>query len=250
MPQTKKTQKTKQKRPPAKVVNYLEKMGVSHDILEHKTVYTAIDAANTLKKKMNQIAKSLLVKADRDYYLVLLPSDKNLNEEKLRKLISKQKGKEVKTVKIPGEKIMADLLKIKQGALSAFGKVHKLPVIVDKELEKTKKAVFPSGGFNHSVEMAVKDFLKLEDAVLANIGIKKKVKTPKKKTPKKGGAKTSSKKTTSKTPAKKKTSAGAKKTSAKTPAKRKASVSAKKSVTKKKASAGKTATKKTPKKKQ
>ena len=47
--------KTKQKNPPAKIINYLEKMGVSHDILEHKTVYTAIDAANTLKKKLNQI---------------------------------------------------------------------------------------------------------------------------------------------------------------------------------------------------
>ena len=69
-----------------KLIKYLEKMGVSHELLEHKKVYTAIDAANTLKRKMDQIAKSLLVKADKDYYLVLLPADKNLNEEKIRKL--------------------------------------------------------------------------------------------------------------------------------------------------------------------
>lgn len=208
------SKKTKQKRPPAKVVNYLEKMGVSHDILEHKTVYTAIDAANTLKKKLNQIAKSLLVKADKDYYLVLLPADKNLNEEKLKKLISKQKGKEVKTVKIPGEKIMAEFLKIKEGALSAFGKVHKLPVIVDKELEKTRKAIFPSGGFNHSVEMTVKDFLKLEGAISANVGNKKKVKTPKKNTGKKTTSKASPKKKTA-TPKKKPATAKKKTTTTK-----------------------------------
>ncbi len=221
MPQSKKTQKTKQKRPPAKIINYLEKMGVSHDILEHKTVYTAIDAANTLKKKLGQIAKSLLVKADKDYYLVLLPADKNLHEEKLKKIISQQKGKEVKTIKIPGEKIMSEVLKVKQGALSAFGQIHKLPVIADKELEKTKKAVFPSGGFNHSVEMAVKDFLKLEDAVLANIGVKKKIKTPKKNTPKKKTGPASTRKKTSgssarKTATAKKKSAGTTRTKAKT----------------------------------
>ncbi len=199
MPSTKKTQKSKVKRPPAKIINYLEKMGVSHDLLEHKTVYTAIDAAHTLKRKMNQIAKSLLVKADKDYYLVLLPADRNLSEEKVKKIISKQKGKEVKTVKIPGEKIMQNLLKIKQGALSAFGKLHKLPVIVDKELEKAKKVILPSGGFNHSVEMTVKDFLEMEEAVLANVGIKKKVKTPKKVPAKKKTPTTKKKTATSKT---------------------------------------------------
>ncbi len=190
--------KVKQKNPPAKIINYLEKMGVSHDILEHKTVYTAIDAANTLKKKLNQIAKSLVVKADKDYFLVLMPADKNLSEDKLKKIIGQKKGKEVKTVKIPGEKIMENALKIKQGALSAFGKMHKLPVIVDKELEKAKKAVFSTGGLNHSVEMKVKDFVKMEEAALGNLGVKKKIKkqktTPaKKKTDRKKTSKTQTK---------------------------------------------------------
>lgn len=198
-------QKNKQKRPPAKVINYLEKMGVSHEILEHKTVYTAIDAANTLKKKLNEIVKSLVVKADKDYYLVLLPADKNLSEEKLKKAIGKQKGKEVKTVKIPGEKIIKNALKIKEGALSAFGKIHKLPVIVDKELEDLKKGVFSTGGANHSVEMRVKDFLNLEEATSGNLGVKKKVKKQKTTAPKKK-KKNSTPKTKTKAKTKKKTS--------------------------------------------
>ncbi|MCD4694212.1 YbaK/EbsC family protein [bacterium] len=179
-----KNKQIKQKKAPAKIINYLEKIGISHEILEHKTVYTAIDVANTLKKKLNQIVKSLVVKADHDYYLVLLPADKNLDEEKLKKIIGKQKGKEIKTVKIPGEKIMQNALKIKQGALSAFGKAHKLPVIIDKELEKVKKAVFSTGGLNHSVEMRVRDFIASEEAILGNLGIRKKIKSQKKTPPK------------------------------------------------------------------
>ena len=159
-----------------KLVKYLEKAGVKHEILEHRTVYTAIDAAATMKKKLNEIAKSLLVKADRDFYLVVLPADYNLDFKKLGKCITTRTGRPIKTVKIPNEKIMVEKLNIKAGAMSAFGGLHKLPVVMDKGLAKAKKAVFSSGSFNHSVEMAVKDFVKLENALLGQFGIKKKVK--------------------------------------------------------------------------
>ncbi len=171
--------KKKKTKIPAKLVKYLEDHGVKHEILEHKIVYTAYDAAQTMKKELNKIAKSLVVKADKDYFLVLVPADHNLDFSKLKKVISKIKSKDVKVVKIPGEKIMENALKIKTGALTAFGNLHKLPVIMDKKLEKTKKAIFSSGSLNHSIEMAVKDFIKIENAVLDNIGVKKKIKKQK-----------------------------------------------------------------------
>ncbi|MFA4833879.1 MAG: YbaK/EbsC family protein [Patescibacteria group bacterium] len=161
---------------PAKLEEYLKKAGVKHNILEHRTVYTAMDAATTMKKKMGEIAKSLLVQADKDYFLVLLPADYNLDFKKLGQCLGAKTGKKIKVVKIPGEKIMADVLKIKAGTMSAFGQLYKLPVIADKALMKVKKAVFSSGSFNHSVEMAVGDFVKLENAVLGSFGIKRKVK--------------------------------------------------------------------------
>jgi len=166
---------------PQKLAKYLEKAGIKHNILEHKTVYTAYDAAVTMSKKLNEIVKSLLVVADKDYYLVLLPADHNLDFKKLARFISKAAGKKIKVVKIPGEKVMEKLLKVKAGAMGSFGGLHKLPVVMEKKLANLKKAVFASGGFNHSVEMAVKDFVKLENAALGSFGIKKKVVLAKKK---------------------------------------------------------------------
>jgi Ala-tRNA(Pro) deacylase len=204
---------------PAKVKNYLEKAGIKHEILEHKTVYTAIDAAKTMKKDLRQIAKSLLVKADKDYYLILLPADYNLDEKKLKKVIEKGSDKEVKAIKIPGEKMMEKALNLKAGALTAFGNLHKVNVIVDKKLEEVKKAVFSSGSLNHSIEIAVKDFVKMENAVLDTFGVKKKVKIEKK--PSKAKAKKKSSKTAKKSTAKKsakvkpKTSSAKKKTATK-----------------------------------
>jgi Cys-tRNA(Pro)/Cys-tRNA(Cys) deacylase len=176
------TQKTKLS---PTLVKYLEKAGIDHKILEHKTVYTAWDVAATMKKELSEIAKTLLVAADKDYYLVILPADHNLDFKKLAVFLTKHTGKKVKVVKIPSEKVMENLLKIRAGALSAFGGLHKLPVVMEKKMAKSKKAVFPSGSFNHSIEMAVKDFIAFEKAVLADFGIKKKLPKVVKAKPKK-----------------------------------------------------------------
>jgi len=156
------------------LAKYLQKAGVKHNILEHRTVYTAHDVAATMGRKLNQIAKSLLVVADRNYYLAILPADHNLHFKELAQTISKISGKKVKGVKIPGEDVMKRILKIKAGALGSFGGLYKLPVVIEKKMTRIKKAVFPSNSFNHSVEMAVKDFVKLEKAVLGSFGVKKK----------------------------------------------------------------------------
>ncbi len=180
----KKISKIKKTKLSAKLIKYLEKADVKYNVLEHKTVFTAIDAAATMKRKLNEIAKSLLVKVDKNYYIVVVPADNNVNFEKLGKIISKKENKDVKVVKIPSEKIMEKVLKVKAGAISAFGSLYKLPVIVDKKLTKIKKAVFSGGSFNHSIEMAVKDFVKLEDAILGSFSIKKKIKKSTTKTEK------------------------------------------------------------------
>lgn len=182
-PKAKKTTKL-----PAKLVKYLENAGVDHNILEHRTVYTAIDAANTLKKKMEEIAKTLYIKADKDYYVVILPADHNLDFEKLSACMQKA-GIKANTIKIPGEKIIETVFKAKAEALTAFGNLHKMGVVVEKKLEKAGKTVFSAGSLNHSVEMAAKDFINLEKAIVGSFGVKKKIKKIKVTAPKKKPAK-------------------------------------------------------------
>jgi|WetSurMetagenome_2_1015567.scaffolds.fasta_scaffold00428_8 prolyl-tRNA editing enzyme YbaK/EbsC (Cys-tRNA(Pro) deacylase) len=173
--------KEDEKKFPVALTKYLEAKGVSPKILEHKTVYTAIDAANTLKRKTSEIIKSLFVKADNYYYIVCLPADKNLDFGKIKSAIEKQVGKKVKAVQIPSEKVMKEMLKLQDQGMSAFGGFHELPVIAEKKLANLKKAIFSTGSFNHSVEMGAKEFLKLENVILANFGINKKVKLIKKR---------------------------------------------------------------------
>jgi prolyl-tRNA editing enzyme YbaK/EbsC (Cys-tRNA(Pro) deacylase) len=166
----------KEKNFPAELIKYLEDKKASAKILSHKTVYTAIDAANTLKRDVSDIAKALLVKADDQYYIICLSANQNLDLEKIKKAVEKKTGKKVRTVRIPSEQMMRDILELRDQGVSAFGSFYDLPVIAEKKLAGLSRMVFPSGSFNHSVEMRANDFLKLENAVLASFGINKKVK--------------------------------------------------------------------------
>lgn len=217
---------------PSALVKYFSDKGVSHNILKHKTVYTAIDAANTMKRKMNEIVKSLLVVADQKYFLVCLPADHNLDLKKIKKIISQETGEKIKVVRIPDEKTMLKAVKIKNAGLSAFGSFHNLPVIMEEKLANLKKAIFSSDRFDHSIEMAVKDFIKMENAILGNFGIKKKVKLIKSNS--KPSARKAEKKIMKKKATKKKA----------TPKKKVAKKVTKKKVTKKKAAPKKKVAKK------
>lgn len=159
---------------PAKVKKYLEKSGINYEELAHKTVYTAYDVAQTLKKELKHIAKNLLIQADKTFVLVVVPADKKLNLDKIRQALGAKK------VSIPNEKIMLKVLKIKPGAVSSFGKLHKMETLVDKALVKSKEAIFATGSFTDSVLMKVKDFVAMEEAKLADIAISGGYKIPKK----------------------------------------------------------------------
>lgn len=159
---------------PAKVKKYLDSKGVDYEELAHKTVYTAYDAAQTLKKQLKEIAKTILVEADKTHALVVLPADKKIDMEKLKKALGAKK------ISIPNEKVMIKVLKIKPGTLSSFGRLHDLEVVVDKAMLGAKKVVVSTGSFTDSVFMKVKDFVQSEEARLANVAMAGGYKIPKK----------------------------------------------------------------------
>ncbi|RLG90175.1 MAG: hypothetical protein DRO36_06545 [Candidatus Hecatellales archaeon] len=152
---------------PKKLLNHLDKNKTKYEILKHRTVYTAYDAAQTMKRKLQEIAKTLLVKADKKYYLVVIPAHYKLDLAKVKKLLKAKK------VQLAKEGEMKTKFKVKPGAITPFGTIHKVEVLVDKALLKVRDAIFGAGSFTESIRMKVKDFLKTEEAKTGNLGKKK-----------------------------------------------------------------------------
>ena len=189
---------------PKKITNFLEKHSINYEILEHKTVYTAFDMAQTMKKKLSQIAKTLALKVDKKHILVVVPADRKVNFEKLKKLL---KAKKIEIVK---EIDMVKVFKTKKGNLLPFGTFYKVPVFIDKALLKTKVIIASGGSYTGSLKLKAMDLLKHGGESLTAFSKKhkfKKVKTIKPKKKKRAVKKTTRKKTTAKKVVKKKTTA-------------------------------------------
>lgn len=171
-----------------KVEDFLKKNKSKYEAVAHRTVYTAFDAAQTLKVKVHEIVKSLMIKADKDYYLVSLPADKNLDFKLLKKVIE-LRGGTAKKISFPSEKDITRIFKVKPGTLTGFGALHKTGVIVDKDLKKAKEVIVSAGSLTDSVRMKVAEYLKLGSPTVALVGKKKQLPKQQKQAAKKKPAK-------------------------------------------------------------
>ncbi len=151
---------------PSKIIKFLDQNKIKYEIINHRTVYTAYDKAATLRVRPNLIGKTLVLRADKDLVVALIPGNKNLDKNKLKKEINnwrkKQGLKPAKNVAFISEKIMKNKFKgIKIGALPPFGKIYKLPTFIDRGLLKQKNIFVNSGIYELSFKLSPKVFAKM-----------------------------------------------------------------------------------------
>lgn len=151
----KKTTKPKIQTLKTQVTKLLDKAKVKYKVIGHKVVYTAHDAAQTTKKKLSEIAKVVLVKADKDFVLIVLPAGKYLDFSGIKKALKAKK------VSMASEKDITKYLKTKVGLLHPFGSEYNLQTLLDKGMSRAKKMIASAGTYTDSVEITIKDFEKL-----------------------------------------------------------------------------------------
>src|SRR3989338_8787628 len=97
---------------PKKILTYLAALKIKTKPIVHKTVYTAYDAAATMKAKMNEIPKVLHVLADKKrHIIVIVPASYQVDFQKLKKALKAKK------VELANEKVMEKMFKVKAGAM-------------------------------------------------------------------------------------------------------------------------------------
>jgi Ala-tRNA(Pro) deacylase len=149
-----------------KLEKLLDQNKIKYEVIEHRKVYTAYDAAETQHVKLSEVAKAVLLKGKKGLYLAVLPAGNNSDFKKLSKLI----GDKVSMAK---EKDIVKNLKTKIGLVVPFGSLYKIPVFADNKLTKVKKLILPAGSYTESVQIKTSDYLKLEEPTKGNFGIKK-----------------------------------------------------------------------------
>ncbi len=139
---------------------------IKYEVVEHRKVFTAFDAAATQDIKESEVAKAVLLKGKKNLYLAVLPASNNCDFKALAKLTDDK-------ISIAKEKDITKNINARIGLIPPFGSLFEIPVYLDKKLLKNKKINLPAGSYTESVVMSVKDYEKLEKPTLGNFSIKK-----------------------------------------------------------------------------
>jgi len=171
--------------------NFLDKNKIKYELIEHRTVYTALDKAATLKVKPAMVGKTVIVSLGaKDYALGLIPANKNLDKQKLLKTINNSpqpplnlrrgatdspsflkrgvggvKNKRVRFshLDFATEKWMkANIKGVKLGATPPFGAFYKLPFFIDNALAKQSKIIINAGEYELSLKLSPIALIKLD----------------------------------------------------------------------------------------
>ena len=151
---------------PQKIKNYLDKENIAYEALEHSLAYTATEIASSQHVPGRQIVKTVIVKADDQYVMCLLPSIHYLDLYKLQAILKS------KSIELAEEQEIAKLFPdYEVGAEPPFGHLCNLAIYADKLLEFDEDIVFNAGTHNDMIKMKWEDYRRLAHPKIVDMGI-------------------------------------------------------------------------------
>jgi Ala-tRNA(Pro) deacylase len=182
----------------SRLKEYLDTNRVRYTAAKHPVVYTAQEIAAAQHVPGRQLAKCVLILTDRGPGLAVLPAIHLVALPKLKSLLKAKK------VSIGRE---ADIKQafpdVEVGAMSPFGNLYGVPVIVDKELSEAGEIVCNAGSHTDTIKLAYADFARLVKPQVGAFGQPIAGPPPKKKVA--AGRRSAKRKTAARRPAKSRT---------------------------------------------
>jgi len=182
----------------------LDAAKIRYTVAEHPVAYTAQEIAAAQHVPGRQLAKSVLVLTDTGPVLAVLPAIVLVDLKKLKAFLRTKRlsiGKEAD--------IKQHFPDVEVGAMSPFGHLYGVPVVVDRQLSGSEQIVFNGGSHTDTVKLRYSDFAALakpKSGVFAQILAK-----PARRKPAKRAAKRSAKRS-AKAPARPRARAAARRT--------------------------------------
>ena len=139
-----------------RVIEFLDKMGVSYEAAEHQPTFTAQRMAAAEHEPGEYVAKPVIVKADGKYVMCILSASCKIGLGALKSQLG------AKSVELAEENELGKMFgDCELGAQPPFGNLYDLPTIMDKALEKDDHITFQAGTHEKSIRMSMDDYRKL-----------------------------------------------------------------------------------------
>jgi Ala-tRNA(Pro) deacylase len=150
---------------PEGIIRYLEKGGVHYGLRPHPRAVTADELAEATHTRGHHVAKTVLVSADGETWMAVLPADESLRPDRLARSLGAER------VSLMSESRFAELFAdCEPGAEPPFGGLYGLPTVVDRELTNERTIVLRAGAHDEALEMSFSDYVALEHPRIADFG--------------------------------------------------------------------------------
>lgn len=150
---------------PEGIISYLEKGGVRYGSHPHPRAITAHELAEAVHEQGHHVAKTVLVSADGETWMAVLPADESLRPDRLAKSLGAER------VSLMSESQFADLFPdCEPGAEPPFGRLYGLPTVVELDLTYQRSILLRAGSHEEALEMSFKDYAALEHPRIADFG--------------------------------------------------------------------------------
>ena len=148
--------------------NYLRDHGVAFETHEHPPAYTAQEVAAEEHVSGNIMAKAVLVHADDQYAMCVLPASLKLDMAKVAHAADAQ------TVRLADETEMAKVFPdVEVGAEPPFGSLYDLPTLVDEHIAGLDEMVFQAGTHRVAIRMKYTDYAALVQPRVADLAVQR-----------------------------------------------------------------------------
>lgn len=142
---------------PLKVLaSYLEKHQIGYTVIQHPDMITDRELEGVSHIPGNGLAKAVVVRVDRDYVMVVIPSTNELDLQQLRTIFG------VRNVELATRKESERLFPgCETGATPPFGNLFGIPVYIDRELTIDDCITFKAGNNHELIILPYREFERL-----------------------------------------------------------------------------------------
>jgi len=143
------------------ILHLLEEKHLKYSVLEHDFVHHAEEAANVRGTKLEEAAKAIVVKYNKDdFAMIVVSGHKRIDLKRLKQILNTKNA----CLASPDDVLKTTGLKI--GSVPPFGNLFGLKTFADKLVVEQEKVVFSAGSHYKSIIMQSKDWREAAEAVI------------------------------------------------------------------------------------
>jgi Ala-tRNA(Pro) deacylase len=151
---------------PDRLRNCLERNGVSYEVIDHPSAWTAQRVAEVTHIPGRDVAKAVIVRDGDTHHMIVLAADCVVDLDRLGEAL----GLRQPTLSTE-EELSALFPDCEVGAMPIFGNLYNMPVAADDELAREPTIAFPAGNHRQCLRVDTQAFLQLVNPRIIQVAV-------------------------------------------------------------------------------